>query len=199
MEADENRPKLNGEDQKPTQRPAASSEPAPIDASKKSSRAKKRALSLLLLVLICVLGGVAYWQYNEAQDSISETKAAQAQLSDKNTQYSSLQAKYSALKTTQGQDSASTAPVLTDDQNIKQVVTAKVQAVTADEDTTVTVETAKKTATFARATVASSDGGGYYCILKKVNTIWTVLLCGQDAPTQADMDKYSIPADIAKS
>ena len=163
---------------------------------KKSGTGKKVALALLMLLVLVGLGALAYWQYSVAQNAQSEKQAAQSQLTDKNTQLSSLQAKYADLQAKD--DKSSTTPVtLTDDQQIKQAVTAKAHTVTANEKATITVTISKKTTTFARATVSTGDGG-YYCITKKVDSVWVVLLCGQDAPTQADIDMYSIPADIAK-
>jgi len=46
---------------------------------------------------------------------------------------------------------------------------------------------------FARVGVAVPDGGGFWVLLKKVNTIWVPLLGGQDLPLKDVGQKYGLP------
>jgi len=46
---------------------------------------------------------------------------------------------------------------------------------------------------FARVGVNSSEGGGYYLILKKVNNIWITIIGAQDLPSKDMGKKYGLP------
>jgi len=51
----------------------------------------------------------------------------------------------------------------------------------------------KQTDTFARVSVSVAGEGGYYAMLKKVYSIWIVIVTGQDLPGKDIGEKYGLP------
>lgn len=172
----------------------------PEPAQKKGWGRKVALPALALLVL--ALGGVAYWQYFEANQANNAEQSATDQVTTLKSEVSGLKDQLQTATATAGgtTSSQSTSSTKTDDEMIIDTVTAYVHGQKGNADAKITVTIDKKQLPFARAQVGAGQTG-YACILKKVDGSWLQLYCAQGASdfTQTQDETYEVPSSIVAS
>jgi cell division protein FtsL len=156
---------------------------------KQPGKVKTMLIAVLVLVLLAA-AGFAVWQTMQLGTLDSKVTSLEATNQDLQTSKTSLQAQLDSLKT------ANKMSQTTDKDKIIAASDAYVRAPVAAAATKFEYTITKNTGKFALVNVKVPEGGGYQLWLKKVSDNWTVLLGGQDQPSQEDIDKYDIPSDL---
>lgn len=167
---------------------AQSSTTPPVVHKEKHSRAFS-FVSVLFLLMLLVAGVMTYLWYNQAAD----VDSLKQELGQAKTDQDALKKQVADLKK-DGTTDVVTEPAKSDDDLIKEAVITYNHAYKDAEKQQYTVIVTKKEGAFAWASFGTvPPSGGAKCLLKKVDSTWLVLLCGQDTPLQSDLDKWGVP------
>ena len=168
--------------------------PEPLVKKEKHSKAFS-FVSVLFLLMLLVAGVMTYLWY----DQKTRVEGLESEIDGAEQTVTSLRSELTKASGANPDTSvASPAPVKTDEELIKQAVTAYHHAYKGAENEKYTIGVTKKDNSFAWAGISSiPPEGGAKCILKKVDNTWVVLLCGQSAPSQDDIDRWGIPKEFA--
>lgn len=172
----------------PEQQPEQQTQPQmqpPMQTGK--SRSSARVVWVILLVLL-LLGavGFAVWQTLQLNDSNAKVSSLESSVAN-------LQAELADAK----DDSVDgDTPVNSDTDKILAAVDAYVRAPVASANLTYEYSIQETSDGFARVSVTPTEGSGSVLLLKKVDENWTVLVGGQDSPSQEIIDQYGIPAAV---
>jgi hypothetical protein len=169
----------------PVANPQPAQQPQPMQTGK--SRDPFKMWLVVVAVLFLAAGGFAVWQT--------------MQLNEKNAKVTTLESTVSGLETelaAANPDGTATGDTATDSDSTKilAAVDAYVRAPVAAAGETFEYNILENENGFARVNVSTGEGGGYAAWLKKVSDNWTVLVTGQDMPTQETIDKYNIPESV---
>lgn len=175
-----------------TVQPAQSSANQPVVKKEKHSRAFS-FVSILFLLTLLGAGVMTYMWYNQSADIESLNR----EITQAKAEQETLKNQVSELRKANGAEVVVEAVTETDDDMIKAEVVSYNQAFKDSEDKQFTVAVTKKTGLFAWASygLVQSESGGK-CLLKKVDTNWVVLYCGQNTPPQTDLDSWGVPKDF---
>lgn len=167
----------------------------PTTLKKKPSKAVITLSILLALAVIAAILFAILWQDKSTQAAeLRENQTTSTkEINDLKQQLEGATASEQPTDNLTGSMDPSIPVTNTDDASIRAVVVAYAHAAKGSETATFTVNSIKKDANFARATVSTVDGPGFFCITKKVDELWLVLYCGQANPMQSELDRWGIP------
>lgn len=167
----------------------------PLVTKEKHSKAFS-FVSVLFILMILAVGVMTYLWYNQKADYDSlqnEITASEATITGLRTQLGKLNKENTTLEDTVV-DQATGANAASDDDQIKKAVVVYNHAYVAAEKTQYTVNVTKKEGAFAWASFGTvPPEGGAKCLLKKVDSVWVILYCGQDTMSQSELDKWGVP------
>ena len=172
---------------------------APVVVSKRCSPVGKWLLAGLAVLALVGLGALAYWFWNDAQTAKSELDSTKQQLTSAQASLKKAQVDAASNKKTNTAGATNTAPttvVKSEDEQIQAAALAYQHAGKGTETAKYTVTVTKKELPFARVNMASAEGPGFYCILKKADGLWMPLVCGQGAPGEMDIARWGIPGSM---
>lgn len=190
------------EEQKPAKQPepvrSQSVSQAPVP-KERHSRAFS-FVSMMFLLTLLAAGVMTYLWYNQK----TQNESLQGGVTSARSTESSLRAQIEKLKKQNANlgnavidQVANDEPQQTDDEAIKATVIAWSHARKDAASETVSVEIEEKALPFVRVTKNyGKAGSGSTCILKKADTIWVVLICGQQTPDQDIINIWGIPSSI---
>ena len=169
--------------------PVQTTTPTPVVPQEKHSKAFS-FVSVLFLIMILAVGVMTYLWYNQMAD----VDSLNSELTQAKSEQDVLKQQIADLKKDTTSEPATETVTKSDDDIIKEEVTVYNQAYKDSEDKQFVVSVTKKSGSFAWASfgLVQSESGGK-CLLKKVDTSWAVLFCGQSTPAQAELDKWGVP------
>ena len=162
------------------------------------SKKKRSSAPIWIVLALLVLGvggyfGYTYWQ--QQNDKLAQKDQQIASLTQQKTQLEADAQKADSNSASP----AAPAPADTkaaDKAAITDVVSAQYHAVTKDKDLKIVVNVMKQNDQFAYVNAGPQNAAAQGFILKKVDSVWTIVYKGQEKVTQADIDKYSIPTEF---
>lgn len=147
---------------------------------------------MILIALLAVAAGFALWQTIQLGGASSSLQSYQISTGDLQASKIALQKELDELKN----DESAAATANTGKDKILAAVDAYVRAPKQATSQQFEYAITKTTDQFAKVSVGVAEGGGYSVTLKRVGENWTVIVAGQDAPSQETVDKYGIPSDL---
>jgi len=166
---------------------------APMRPAKRSKKGLWITLVALLVLGLAGYGGYAFMRIQTLESSVDYDSQQIMDLAAENTklkQDAEDQTQDIPKELTADEQKAADKTAITD------VVTAKLQAPTKDEDVKLTVNVMKQNDQFAYVNAGPETGGGAAYILKKVADVWTIIYSGQEKVSAEVVETYTIPAEF---
>lgn len=178
-------------DTAPAEMVTTAATPQPVVKKEKHSRAFS-FVSVLFLLALLGAGVLAYMWYNQ----MAEVTSLNTELTQAKSDQDILKKQVADLKKDGSAVPVTETVAKSDDDMIKEAVAVYNHAYQGNEKTKYNVTVTKKDTSFAHTSVnSSSEGSGFACWLKKVDGAWLVLVCGQDNPSQEQINRWGIPKE----
>jgi cytoskeletal protein RodZ len=173
------------------------------NVSRTNKSISKQTVALVIVALLGLVGSGVFgylWftQKSQVNEQHKRVASADSEVASLKKQLQDTQAKDSEKPETITDTAAASAVTSSENDSVTAMVQAYAHLPKGAETSKLDIKVTKQEIPFARATVMTEDGG-YACVLKKSDTLWVVLYCGQDTPLQDQLDIWGVPPSMITS